>query len=33
MPDGYVANAHMLPEVAPIETWVLAEGRKPPRIG
>ena len=28
-----VANAHLPPGVAPIETWVLAEERKPARIG
>ena len=28
-----VANAHLPPGVVPIETWTLAEGRKPARIG
>ena len=28
-----VANAHLPPGVAPIETWVLVDGRKPARIG
>ena len=28
-----IANAHLPPGVAPIETWVLAEGREPARIG
>lgn len=28
-----VANAHLPPGIAPIETWVLAEGREPARVG
>ena len=27
-----IANAHLPPGIAPVETWVLAEGRQPVRV-